>query len=86
LSFLLRAAQIYPEKLALVHPDTQFPVAYNYAVFTQRVQNLAYALLQAGTRPGDRIAVIAPNSPMIAGASTTAAGKTRTMMLILLAF
>lgn len=28
----------------------------------QRVQNLAYALIQAGIKPGDRVAVIAPNS------------------------
>jgi acyl-CoA synthetase (AMP-forming)/AMP-acid ligase II len=26
------------------------------------VQNFAYGLLQAGIRPGDRIAVLAPNS------------------------
>jgi len=34
----------------------------------QRVQNLAYALLQAGIQPGDRVAVIAPNTPLIADA------------------
>ncbi|TFL03316.1 AMP-dependent synthetase and ligase [Pterulicium gracile] len=66
LDFLLRAAQIYPEKLAIVHPDTPTPVFYTYSVWTQRVQNLAYALIQAGIKPGDRVAVIAPNSPMIA--------------------
>lgn len=27
----------------------------------QRVQNLAYALIQAGIQPGDRVAIIAPN-------------------------
>ncbi|KAF8272882.1 hypothetical protein EI94DRAFT_1769496 [Lactarius quietus] len=53
LEFLLRAAQIYPEKLAIVHPDVHFPA--------QRVQNFAYGLLQAGIQPGDRIAVLAPN-------------------------
>ncbi|KAF8506944.1 acetyl-CoA synthetase-like protein [Russula emetica] len=67
LEFLLRAAQIYPEKLALAHPDVQFPVFYTYSVWAQRVQNFAYGLLQAGIRPGDRIAVLSPNSPMIAG-------------------
>ncbi|KAH9175520.1 acetyl-CoA synthetase-like protein [Lactarius sanguifluus] len=61
LEFLLRAAQIYPEKLALVHPDVQFPVYYTYSIWAQRVQNFAYGLLQAGIRPGDRIAVLAPN-------------------------
>lgn len=68
LEFLLRAAQIYPEKLALAHPDVQFPVFYTYSVWAQRVQNFAYGLLQAGIRPSDRIAVLSPNSPMIAEA------------------
>lgn len=29
---------------------------------TQRIQNLAYALIQAGIRPGDHVAILAPNS------------------------
>ncbi|KAH9044744.1 acetyl-CoA synthetase-like protein [Lactarius pseudohatsudake] len=74
LEFLLRAAQIYPEKLALVHPDVQFPVYYTYSIWAQRVQNFAYGLLQAGIRPGDRIAVLAPNCPMIADALQGAIG------------
>ncbi|KAF7793234.1 hypothetical protein EIP86_004344 [Pleurotus ostreatoroseus] len=68
LSFLLRAAQIYPNKLALAHSDVKHPVFYTYAIFSQRVQNLAYALVQAGIQPGDKVAVIAPNSPVIAEA------------------
>jgi len=28
----------------------------------QRIQNLAYALIQAGIKPGNRVAVIAPNT------------------------
>lgn len=67
LAFLLKAAQVYPNKLALAHPDVDHPVFYSYAVWTQRVQNLAYALIQFGICPGDRVAVIAPNSPLIAG-------------------
>ncbi|TFY83397.1 hypothetical protein EWM64_g608 [Hericium alpestre] len=59
---------IYPNKLALAHADVPHPVFYTYAVWAQRVQNLAYALIHAGIEPGDRIAVIAPNSPMIADA------------------
>ena len=80
LQFLLRAAQIYADKLALAHPDVEHPVRYTYAVWyaafllppflhidsnnlrAQRVQNLAYALKQAGIKPGDRVAVLAPNS------------------------
>ncbi|KAJ6574914.1 hypothetical protein B0H19DRAFT_1126352 [Mycena capillaripes] len=68
LQFILRAAEIYPDKLALVHPDVKDPVFYSFAVWCQRIQNLAYALIQAGIKPGDRVAVIAPNSPLIADA------------------
>src|SRR5258708_5614345 len=32
----------------------------------QRVQNFAYALLELGIQPGDRVAIISPNTPMIA--------------------
>ncbi|TRM65759.1 hypothetical protein BD626DRAFT_485748 [Schizophyllum amplum] len=64
--FLLKAALLHPDKLALAHPDVPHPSYYSFAVWAQRTQNLAYALIQAGIRPGDRVAVIAPNSPMIA--------------------
>ncbi|OJA10772.1 hypothetical protein AZE42_00312 [Rhizopogon vesiculosus] len=66
--FILRAASVYPDKLALAHPDVKHPAFYTYGVWAQRIQNLAYALIQAGIRPGDRVAVITPNSPMIADA------------------
>ncbi|KAH9950242.1 acetyl-CoA synthetase-like protein [Amylocystis lapponica] len=56
LAFVLRAAQIYPNRLALAHPDVEHPVFYTYSVLAQRVQNLAYALIQAGIQPGDRVA------------------------------
>jgi acyl-CoA synthetase (AMP-forming)/AMP-acid ligase II len=68
LEFLLRAAMIYPDKLAIAHPDVKTASFYTYAVWAQRVQNFAYALLKAGLKPGDRIAVIAPNTPMMADA------------------
>ncbi|KAF9569716.1 acetyl-CoA synthetase-like protein [Agrocybe pediades] len=68
LAFILRAAQIYPEKVALIHQDVEQPVVYTFAVWAQRIQNLAYALINAGIRPGDRVAVIAPNCPLIADA------------------
>ncbi|KAF8307694.1 acetyl-CoA synthetase-like protein [Clavulina sp. PMI_390] len=66
--FLLRAALICPDKLALAHPNVKHPVYYTYAVFTQRVQNFAYALKARGIQPGERIIIIAPNCPMIAEA------------------
>ncbi|KAK7064386.1 AMP-dependent synthetase and ligase [Favolaschia claudopus] len=62
LQFILRAADIYPNKVALVHSDVKYPVSYTFAVWCQRIQNLAYALIQAGIKPGDRVAIIAPNS------------------------
>lgn len=66
--FILRAAAVYPDKLAIAHPDVKHPAFYTYAVWTQRIQNMAYALIQAGIRPGDRVAVITPNCPLIADA------------------
>ncbi|KII93264.1 hypothetical protein PLICRDRAFT_384862 [Plicaturopsis crispa FD-325 SS-3] len=68
LAFILRAAQIYPDKLALAHPEVPYPAYYSFAVWSQRIQNLAYALIQAGIQPGDRVAIIAPNAPIIADA------------------
>jgi len=67
-TFLLKAALVYPEKMALLHPDVPHPVAYTFSIWAQRVQNLAYALLGAGLKPGDRVACIAPNCPLIADA------------------
>ncbi|QRV91219.1 AMP binding enzyme [Ceratobasidium sp. AG-Ba] len=68
-SFLLHAALVYPNKLALLSPDGPQPTSYTYGVWAQRVQNLAYALIRVhGIKPGDRVAVIAPNSTLIADA------------------
>ncbi|KAH8106897.1 AMP-dependent synthetase and ligase [Cristinia sonorae] len=61
LHFVLRTAQVYPDKLAILHPDVKEPVSYSYSVWAQRIQNFAYALIRAGVQPGDRVAVIAPN-------------------------
>lgn len=33
LIFILRAAQIYPDKVALVHTDVEHPVVYTFAVW-----------------------------------------------------
>lgn len=69
IAFLLRAAHIYPNKLAISHPDAAGGIVeYSFAVWAQRVQNLAYALKMAGIQPGDRVAVISPNCPLIADA------------------
>ncbi|KDQ12888.1 hypothetical protein BOTBODRAFT_34031 [Botryobasidium botryosum FD-172 SS1] len=68
LTFVLRAALIHPNKLALAHPDVQHPRFYTFAVWCQRIQNLAYALIKYGIQPGDRVAIISPNCPLIADA------------------
>ncbi|KIY72780.1 acetyl-CoA synthetase-like protein [Cylindrobasidium torrendii FP15055 ss-10] len=68
LLFLLKAARVYPDKVALVHPETPYPRSFTFLVWAQRVQNFAYGLVKRGIRAGDRVAVIAPNSPMIADA------------------
>ncbi|KAF8973713.1 hypothetical protein BDZ97DRAFT_1900508 [Flammula alnicola] len=68
LAFILRAAQIYPDKVALIHTDVEHPVVYTFSVWAQRAQNLAYALIKAGIQPGDRVGVISPNAPLIADA------------------
>jgi hypothetical protein len=34
LDFILRAAEIYPDKLALVHPDIAHPVFYSFATWS----------------------------------------------------
>lgn len=33
LIFILRAAQIYPDKVALVHTDVEHPVVYTFAIW-----------------------------------------------------
>ncbi|PRP82714.1 hypothetical protein PROFUN_09976 [Planoprotostelium fungivorum] len=65
-SFLIRAANIYPNKLAVAHPFTDSPVFYSYGQLAQRSVNLAHALQKiSNIKPGDRVAVLAPNCPMI---------------------
>ena len=80
LAFLLRDALIYPDRIALAHPDVKQPAYYTYSVWSalaicsshtlfhlgasraQRVQNLAYALVDFGIRPQETVAVLAPNT------------------------
>ena len=59
LSFLKRAAEVYPEKLAVVHGDLR----RNYGELYARCRKLASALSERGIGLGDTVAVIAPNTP-----------------------
>ena len=61
LSFLARAAAVYPDKLAVVHGDAR----YTYREFYARCRRLADALRRRGIRPGDTVAVMAPNVPAL---------------------
>ena len=59
LSFLRRAAAVYPEKLAVVHGASRF----TYRQFEERCRRLAGALAAHGVGKGDTVTVLAPNIP-----------------------
>lgn len=59
LSFLKRAAEVYPEKVAVVHG----PLRRTYAELYKRCRKLASALSERGIGLGQTVAVIAPNTP-----------------------
>ena len=59
LSFLKRAAQVYPQRNAVVYGDRR----YTYQQLHQRSRALASALERVGVQPGERVAILAPNIP-----------------------
>jgi fatty-acyl-CoA synthase len=59
LSFLRRAAEVYPDRVAVVHGS----VRYSYRELYARCRRLASALEKRGVVSGDTIAVLAPNIP-----------------------
>jgi fatty-acyl-CoA synthase len=59
ISFLERAAAIWPNKIAVRHGPQQF----TYAEFHARCHRLASALLRRGIRTGETVAILAPNVP-----------------------
>jgi len=67
ISFLLRAAQIYPDSTCLQHPERGY--SFTYSQWAMRIANLAHGLAARGVKRGDRVAVICPNVPMILDAS-----------------
>ncbi|HJS33822.1 MAG TPA: acyl-CoA synthetase [Alphaproteobacteria bacterium] len=60
-SFLVRAAAVYPRKIAVIYGDQ----AYTYAHLHARVRRLASALQKRGIGRGDTVAVMAPNVPAL---------------------
>jgi fatty-acyl-CoA synthase len=61
LSFLERSRRVFPDKTAVVYGQQRL----TYAEFAARVHRLASALLRAGLRKDDRVAVLCPNIPPI---------------------
>ena len=58
-SFLRRAATVYPDKTAVIHGQH----SYSYREFHERCCRLASALSGRGIGPGDTVAIMAPNIP-----------------------
>jgi fatty-acyl-CoA synthase len=59
LSFIERAAEIYPRRLAVIHGDLRLTWSELYA----RCRRLAGALVKCGIGKGDTVAVMLPNTP-----------------------
>ena len=59
LSFLKRAAEVYPDSIAVMHGDLK----RDYAEFYARCCRLASAMQKRGISVGDTVSVIAPNIP-----------------------
>ncbi|HEY1637437.1 MAG TPA: AMP-binding protein, partial [Rhizomicrobium sp.] len=59
LSFLERAAAVFPERTAILHGRQR----YSYAQFYARARELASALTQRGIGRGDTVAVMLANTP-----------------------
>src|SRR3982750_3235676 len=60
-SFLRRAADVYPGKTAVIHGERR----YTYREFAERCRRFASALRDLGVQRGDTVAVIAPNVPAL---------------------
>src|SRR5580765_6997774 len=61
LTFLKRAALVFPAKTAVIHGEART----SYAQLYERCVRLASALSRAGVKPGDTVAVMAPNVPAL---------------------
>ena len=59
LTFLERAASVYPKHIAIVHGE----IRRNYSEFYRRSRQLASALSNQGINRGDTVSVILSNTP-----------------------
>lgn len=63
LSFIERAAHIYPQRLAVVHGPADTDIRYTWSELYSRCRQLASALSLQGIAKGDTVAVMLPNTP-----------------------
>src|SRR5258708_489596 len=61
LTFLARAAKVYPQRAAWIHGQQKA----TYLEFYSRCRRLASALLKRGIQVGDTVSVMAPNIPQM---------------------
>ena len=59
IGFLLRSAAVYPNRTSVIHGEQR----YTWRESLERCRRLASALAKRGVRPGDTVAVMAPNVP-----------------------
>ncbi len=59
LSFLARAAEVYPDQTAIIHGSR----SWTYREFFERAKKFASALSKRGIKRGDTVAVVLPNVP-----------------------
>ncbi len=63
LTFLERTAQVYPDRLAVVHGTGPTALKQTWGQTYQRCRQLASALSRAGVGKNDTVAVMLPNTP-----------------------
>ncbi len=61
LTFLARAAEVYPDVTAIIHCAR----SWNYREFYARAKKLASALARRGIKCGDTVSVMLPNTPAL---------------------
>ena len=59
LSFIERAARVYPDRISIIHGDTQYSWSETY----QRCCRLASALIKMGIGEGDTVSFMGANTP-----------------------
>lgn len=61
IDFVLRSADVFGDRIAVIDAERRM----TYGELGERVGRLAGALRDAGVKPGDRVAVLAPNTSML---------------------